>query len=87
MNYHVQHAPLAATTGKTATAYPRRPDSFSTQTPLEVFAADGPLCLPMGKSLAIDNRSFSIQAQGGAAEIHRIEFHELSLAWCTAVAE
>jgi hypothetical protein len=41
----------------------------------------------MGKSLAIDNRSFSIQAQGGGAEIHRIEFHELSSAWSTAVAE
>ena len=51
------------------------------RTSVDIFGNDGRLYMPMGMSIAADNRSLGIFATGGGAHIESLEVFELKSAW------
>jgi fructan beta-fructosidase len=68
-------APLPAQDGRI------RLQLFVDRTSVDIFGNDGSLYMPMGMSIAADNRSVQIHAQGGSARIDSLEVFELQSAW------
>ncbi|MEX6687978.1 glycoside hydrolase family 32 protein [Danxiaibacter flavus] len=54
---------------------------YADRTGLEVFASDGILFMPINKNIPAENRSLSLTASGGAANVSKLDVYELKSIW------
>lgn len=72
---HDQSAPMKALNGAI------RLEILVDRLSIEIFGNDGRIYMPMGFVLDGENRSLSIEARGGRAEIRSLKVHMLGSAW------